>query len=133
MAVGGLGLLTLGWWLLIPPRNDRDWQPDVARRPTIEFRGDVVTVHNVRNFDYRTETDFHVQQAAVHNPWNWRLLVNGRADELLYHRGTIDTSLPFPRVRARSDVTAKAKAVDRDPDFSQRVRAGLPPRPGMPC
>lgn len=77
---------------------------------------------------------FHVKQAAVHNPWDWRILVNGKADELLYHRGTIDTSLPFAEVRARSDITAKAKAkaADQNPDFSQRIREGLLPRPGAP-
>lgn len=46
------------WWSSIPPRNDRDWQPDVARTPTAERQGSVVTVRDVRDFDYRTETDF---------------------------------------------------------------------------
>lgn len=46
------------WWSAIPPRNDRDWQPDVARTPTAERQGRVVTVRDVRDFDYRTETDF---------------------------------------------------------------------------
>ncbi len=48
----------LVWWLSLPPSNERDWQPDVARLPTAEFHGDIVTIHNVRNFDYRSETDF---------------------------------------------------------------------------
>lgn len=48
----------LAWWLSIPPRNDREWQPDVARVAATERRGDVVTVRNVRNFDYRSEADF---------------------------------------------------------------------------
>lgn len=46
------------WWLSIPPRNDRDWEPDVARTATAEWQGSVVTVRDVRDFDYRTETDF---------------------------------------------------------------------------
>jgi hypothetical protein len=46
------------WWLSIRPSNDRDWQPDVARTPTAERLGSVVTVRGVRDFDYRTETDF---------------------------------------------------------------------------
>jgi Domain of unknown function (DUF4105) len=48
----------LAWWLSIPARNDRDWQPDVARTPTAAFEGSVATVRDVRDFDYRTETDF---------------------------------------------------------------------------
>ena len=40
---------------------DRDWQPDVATLPYAEIRGDRVTVHNVRNADYRSETDYTVR------------------------------------------------------------------------
>jgi uncharacterized protein DUF4105 len=48
----------LTWWLRIPASNDRDWQPDVAVAPWAAIEGDRVTIHGVRNFDYRTETDF---------------------------------------------------------------------------
>jgi hypothetical protein len=47
-----------GWWSTIEPRNDRDWQPEVAVLPWATIDGDRVTVHGIRNFDYRTETDF---------------------------------------------------------------------------
>lgn len=49
------------WWLAIPPSQDRDWQPDVAVLPYVTFAGDQVTIHNIRNNDYRSETDFTVQ------------------------------------------------------------------------
>ena len=45
-------------WLQIPASNDRDWQPDVAMTPYATINGDRITIHNVRNFNYRTETDF---------------------------------------------------------------------------
>lgn len=48
----------LGWWLNIEPSNGRDWQPDVARLPTAMIQSDKVTIRNVRNFDYRTETGY---------------------------------------------------------------------------
>lgn len=48
----------LGWWLSLKPSNGRDWQPDVARLPSAEIHGDKVTLRNVRNFDYRTETGY---------------------------------------------------------------------------
>jgi len=47
-----------GWWSTIRPSNDRDWQPEVARLAEATIQGDLVTVRNIRNFDYRTETDF---------------------------------------------------------------------------
>ena len=46
------------WFLSIPPSNDRNWQPDVARLAWSETDGDRITVHNIRNCDYRTETDY---------------------------------------------------------------------------
>jgi hypothetical protein len=46
------------WFLSIPPSNDRDWQPDVAKLSWAEIDGDRITVHNIRNCDYRTETDY---------------------------------------------------------------------------
>ena len=45
----------------IPPSNDRDWQPDVATLAYADIRGDQVLVHNVRNAEYRTETDYTVR------------------------------------------------------------------------
>jgi hypothetical protein len=45
-------------FLRIPASNDRDWQPEVAFTPYATITGDMITIHNVRNFDYRTETDF---------------------------------------------------------------------------
>ena len=53
-----LFVIVLGWWLTLQPSNDRDWAPDVAELPGITIDGDIVTIRNVRNFEYRSETDF---------------------------------------------------------------------------
>ena len=50
--------LLTGWWLSLPPSNARDWQRDVAQLPTAEIRGDKITLRKLRNFRYRSETDF---------------------------------------------------------------------------
>jgi hypothetical protein len=50
------GVLVL--WSSLKPSNDRDWQPEVAVLPYATIAGDTVTVHNIRNFDYRSETDY---------------------------------------------------------------------------
>lgn len=57
-AVAMAFLVLLGWWLSIPPDNDRDWYPDVARLPAATIVGSRLTLHNLRNFDYRSETDY---------------------------------------------------------------------------
>ena len=48
----------LAWWLTIAPSNDLAWQGDVTQTPWAEIDGDGVTIHNVRNFDYRAEFDY---------------------------------------------------------------------------
>ena len=45
-------------FLRIPASNDRDWQPDVSVTPHATVNGDLVTIHGVRNFGYRSESDF---------------------------------------------------------------------------
>lgn len=46
------------WWNLIPPSNDRDWKTETAVAASATVNGNTVTIRNIRNFDYRTETDF---------------------------------------------------------------------------
>jgi hypothetical protein len=45
-------------WAGIRPSNERNWVPEVAQLPWGEVVGSTVTLHNIRNFTYRTETDF---------------------------------------------------------------------------
>ena len=54
---GGFALF-LGWWATISPTNNRDWAPDVARPVTATVDGDRIVVSNVRNFNWRSDTDF---------------------------------------------------------------------------
>src|SRR5436309_8151624 len=54
---GAFALVAL-WWLTLKPSNSSAWQPDVAQTAWADINGDEVTIHNVRNCDYRTETDF---------------------------------------------------------------------------
>lgn len=48
----------LFWWSAITPSNDRDWRSEVAVLPYATVDGDLVTLHNIRNFEYRSATDF---------------------------------------------------------------------------
>jgi len=255
-------------WFLIPPSNNRNWQPDLATLAWADISGDKVTIHNIRNCDYRTETDFTVRHydrtfnlsklkgidfflvywgspkiahtmmsfdfegqgnvcfsietrkekgedystvkgffrqyeiiyvvaderdlvrlrtnyrekgkgedvylyrlnttpvfarevflsylrevnrlkespqwynALTGNcttsirkhtmPYNpnakldWRLIVNGYIDEMLYERKVLDTSRPFAELKKLSYINTRAKAADKDPAFSQLIRVGLP-------
>ena len=54
----GVAALFLVWWLRQKPSHDRDWDPSVAVLPRAVRDGDVVTIENVRNFEYRSLDDF---------------------------------------------------------------------------
>jgi len=259
-------------FFLIPASNDRDWQPEVAMTPYATFQGDLITIHNLRNFDYRTETDFtprwetrlydlqkldsvdliavywagkaiaHVmlsfgfegkdyltisietrkeksesystlagffrqyelyyvvaderdvvrvrttyrnpqedvyvyringpirnlrrvfldyiksinelrERPSYYNtlttncttsilmhtrinpespPMSWKILLSGYVPDYLYELGRIDTSMPFLELEKFSRVNARAHAADKDPNFSQRIREGLPQPAPLP-
>jgi hypothetical protein len=262
--VFGAFAIVVSWWLTLKPSNDRAWQPDVAQAAWAEINGDEVTIHNVRNCDYRTATDFtphwetrtvrlsqitgmdvainywgspwiahpivsfqfadapplcfsiethktigqqystlegfyrrytliyvvaderdcirlrtnyrredvylyhtlaspaqarqrfreyintvnvlhqnprwynavtsncttsiRAQRAVkLRAPWDWRILLNGKADEMLYQDHAIATGgLSFAELKQRSLINERARAADQDPDFSRIIREGLP-------
>ena len=46
------------WWHRLEASNDRVWADDVAEMTTGTVEGSRVSLHNVRNFDWRTDTDY---------------------------------------------------------------------------
>ena len=63
-AILPLYLLFVGIWIYwyggIKPSNSREWQKDVAVLSYATFDKNLVTIHNIRNFKYRSETDYDV-------------------------------------------------------------------------
>jgi len=60
-------------------------------------------------------------------PWDWRILLNGKGDELMYERHVIVTGgLPFAELKTRSLIDTRARAANDSPDFSTLIRKGLP-------
>jgi hypothetical protein len=54
------------WWRSIAPSNDRAWADDVARMLSARISGDRVTLHNVRNFNWRSDDDYDVRWETRH-------------------------------------------------------------------
>src|SRR3989344_1147614 len=51
-------LFVLIVWLSISPSNKRNWNTDQAILPSAEIEGNLIHIHNIRNFPYRSTTDF---------------------------------------------------------------------------
>ncbi len=56
-----------------------------------------------------------------------RHLLNGLIDSYLYHSGRVNTNLPYEELRRRSLINEVAERADKAPDFSDRIRAAVPP------
>ena len=57
--VGALSLAVMGgWWLSLAPSHDRVWADDVAQMLVSRVDGNRLVLDNVRNFEWRTETDY---------------------------------------------------------------------------
>jgi len=57
-------VLLLSWWHTIRPTHERVWADDVARMLESRVQGDEVVLDNVRNFTWRSETDYDVRWEA---------------------------------------------------------------------
>lgn len=58
---------------------------------------------------------------------DWTILLNGKGDAKQYAEGNIaGDGLPFDELKKRLYINPAAKAADKDPDFSDRIRAGRP-------
>lgn len=53
-----LAVLAAAWWVSTKPSNDRDWADEVSRTLRGSVQGSLVTLHDIRDFDWRSDTDY---------------------------------------------------------------------------
>lgn len=53
-----LHVVLLLWWNSLTPSNNHQWEEDVAQMTSGRIEGDQVTLFNVRNFDWQSETEY---------------------------------------------------------------------------
>jgi len=106
--------------------------PENARRVFLDYMRDINTLREHPRF-YNTATTncttmilAHTTVNTGHLPYSWKILLSGYTPEYAYDRGRLDRSLPFEELKRRGHVNALAQAADTAPDFSQRIRAGVP-------
>jgi hypothetical protein len=51
----------LTWYFSQQPRMQADWQDDVARLPEVKQQGELVTIRNIRSFNYRSQSDYDIR------------------------------------------------------------------------
>jgi uncharacterized protein DUF4105 len=106
------------------------FSPDEARVRLLEFI-DVLNKLYARPAWYNIITQncttaiWALHPSAQQVPWDWRLLLNGFLDRMLYERGVLAGDLPFEELRAQALINKRAQEAGDAPDFSQRIREGL--------
>lgn len=57
--------------------------------------------------------------------WDWRMLLNGNLDRMLYDWGRLYQGIPFDELKKASLINERANSADIE-NFSRQIRAGLP-------
>lgn len=105
--------------------------PERARQLFLDY---IARINQLRNqpewysaLTQNCTTSIRTQRASSERaPWDWRMLVNGHGDTLLYEMGAIPTNAPFAELKQKCHINERAKAADQAQDFSRRIREGLP-------
>jgi Domain of unknown function (DUF4105) len=106
--------------------------PALARQIFLDYLGRVNDLHNTPEWynaltnNCTTNIDVSASQAQNKRPtFNWRILLNGKMDEMLYqHNRLVTGGLSLPALKAQAHINAAAKAADDRSDWSELIRVG---------
>lgn len=75
-------------------------------------------------------TSIRTQHAANERArWDWRMLVNGYMDEMMFERGVLLTEgKSFAELKKAAHINERAHAAGDSPEFSARIRFGMFPK-----
>jgi hypothetical protein len=103
-----------------------------SRRVFLDYMRDINELREHPRF-YNTVTTncttmilAHATVNPGHIPYSWKILFSGYAPEYAYERGRLERSLPFEELKQRGHINRAAQDADKAPDFSQRIRIGVP-------
>jgi len=106
--------------------------PELTRKIFLDYLQRVNELHrqpewyNAVTNNCTTNIDVSASQAQGRsNVWDWRVLLNGKMDEMLYERDRLVTGgLPLPALKAQAHINAAGIAADDSPQWSQLIRVG---------
>jgi hypothetical protein len=107
-------------------------KPELARRIFLDYLQRANELHvqpewyNALTNNCTTNIDVSASQARGRSTvWDWRVLLNGKMDEMMYERGGLVTGgLPLPALKAQAHINPAAHAANDSPDFSRLIRVG---------
>jgi len=108
--------------------------PEQARGLFLQYMDHINRLHRTPEWynalTNNCTTNIAVSAAAggIHEPrWDWRILLSGKSDEMMYDEHQLVTDgLSFTELKARAHINAAARAADKDPEFSKRIREDRP-------
>ena len=106
------------------------FSPEEIRTRLMEYLGRLNELHAQAAWYNAVTANCTTSIRAQHprteqSPWDWRMLVNGYADQMLYERHALAGDLPFAELKAQALINGRAQEAGDAPDFSERIRAGL--------
>jgi uncharacterized integral membrane protein len=114
--------------------------PLLSQKVFLDYLRRANRLHNHAEW-YNAATDNCTTNVALHVrdaengvlPMDWRILLNGKSDEMLYQQGYLAGDLPYVKLKEEAHINAAARAANDDPNFSRRVREGRPGFPAAPA
>ena len=105
--------------------------PEQARARFVEYLNTINKLHArpawYNALTQNCTTSIRTQRATTQRaPWDWRIILNGKSDEMAYERGALAGGLPFAELKRRALINSRARAADKSPDFSRAIRDGMP-------
>ena len=107
-------------------------KPELTRKIFLDYLERVNELHNQPEWynaltnNCTTNIDVSASQAQDKSTaWDWRVLLNGKMDEMLYeHHRLVTGGLSLPELKAQAHINAAGIAADDSPDWSKLVRQG---------
>lgn len=107
-------------------------KPEKARERFMEYIGTINSLaerpqfYNVLTANCTTSVRNHIAPQD-RKPLDWRLIANGKMDELMAERGIFQVKdLPLAELKRRGHINPAAREAGDAPDFSDRIRRGVP-------